>query len=130
MITFNFYYVTAYMRKHWKELLIIAMIAGLFVKMRFDYLDLEEANQVAHTHFKTQIKEINKIHTVEMREKEVAIKKYKNSIMELERDFRDKIIANKERSVIRRETLEKQFSQDKEELANEINKAFNIEYTP
>lgn len=118
------------MRKHWKELLIIAMIAGLFVKMRFDYLDLEEANQVAHTHFKTQIKEINKIHTVEMREKEVAIKKYKNSIMELERDFRDKIIANKERSVIRRETLEKQFSQDKEELANEINKAFNIEYTP
>lgn len=130
MSPFNFYSVVAYAQDHWKEILITVMIAGLFVKMRFDYLQLEEINQIAHTNFKTQIEEMNKVHTTEMRKKDLAIKKYKKSIMDLERDFRNKIIANKERSEIRRKDLEKQFSQDKESLANEINKTFNIEYTP
>jgi hypothetical protein len=82
------------------------------------------------TALQEQIDGLNAIHEEELRLKEEALESYRTTLETLEKNYVEEQERNNRTITERRRTIEKQFSQNKEELANEIISSFNFEYVP
>jgi len=99
-------------------------------KMRYDHRLLIKTYEEQTIALQEQIDGLNLIHAEELRKKEAALQAYKDSLEELEKDYNREKRNNRKTIDRRRDQIEEQFSQNKEELANEIINNFNFEYVP
>lgn len=130
MITVNFLQILSLFKKYWREILIIVLSAVVILKMRVDYNNLEGAHETTQKELQEQIAQLNEIHAQEVAKKDKALEVYKSAMKNLEKDYETQKKRNTELSKERKVKLEKTFSHNKEEFANEINNIFGFEYVP
>ncbi len=117
-----------YVKRNWKELLIVVLLSFFYIKGRMDYNSLYNMHQETVAGYETRIQELNEAHEERLRQKDEAIEQY---IQRVE-DIRNEYDAQKEQISNRRETEKeeiRQILQEKpEELINDIETRFNFSY--
>ncbi len=114
--------------KHWKLLLILALSAALFLKMRADYAAMESAYQARIESSEAQLEGLKEIHRVQMREMEVLVQTMLQDIerIEEERDrAREDLTRRHEERV---DEIEREWSEHPEGVAEQIEGVFGFEY--
>ena len=114
--------------KNWREILVIFSLSLVSLKMRMDYNALNKAYEISKQETKERIEALQYIHSEELARREQAIDTYKEAMKEL-RDEYDKSQEDLENEKQKKtKEYERQFTQDKEALANEIISTFDFEY--
>ena len=114
--------------KHWKVLLILALSAALFLKMRADYRAMETAYEARIQSSEAQLEGLKEIHKVQMREMEVLMDALLEDleVIEEERDrARERL---EQRTEERIEEIEREWADHPEGVAEQIKKEFGFEY--
>jgi hypothetical protein len=114
--------------KHWKILLILALSAALFLKMRADYAAMESAYKARIESSEAQLEGLKEIHKVQMREMEVLVQTMLQDIerIEDERDSaREDLTRRHEQRV---DEIEREWSVHPEGVAEQIEGVFGFEY--
>ena len=114
--------------KHWKILLILALSAALFLKMRADYRAMETAYEARIESSQAQIEGLKEIHKVQMRDLEVLMNTLLIDLKNLE-DERDRAREElAERHAARIDEIEREWSEHPEDVAKQIAEEFGFEY--
>tara|TARA_B100000282_G_scaffold280652_1_gene241944 strand:- start:927 stop:1310 length:384 start_codon:yes stop_codon:yes gene_type:complete len=114
--------------KNWKEILVVVSLLAVSVKTRMDYRALNKAYEISQEETKERIEALQYIHSEELARRDYAIEQYKDSLKELRETFEKSQRELEEERQKKTKQFEEQFSQDKEQLANEIISTFNFEY--
>jgi len=123
-------------KKNWKEITIIILLLTVIGKMRYDYKQLENTYQASQQSLQNQIDGLQEIHTEELERKEQALQTYREALELLERQYeeeRGQIEVVVEERIVEIETTidnRQQFTENKEELAEEITDTFGFQYVP
>jgi len=119
-----------FLKKYWKETLIIIFASMFFLKMRYDYRQLELAFETTQQSLTNQINGLKEIHAHELERRQQAFDDYKNEMEEIERQYR----LEKEVVIVERERLIERhiedFQADEQSLIDDINKQFGFTYVP
>ena len=136
MIKIDWLKVLGLAKKNWKEITIIILLLTVIGKMRYDYKQLENAYQASQQSLQNQIDGLQDIHAEELERKEQALQTYREALELLERQYEEERgaieIVVDERIVEIETTIDnrKQFTENKEELAEEITDTFGFQYVP
>mgnify|MGYP001196229234 CR=1 FL=1 len=123
-------------KKNWKEITIIVLLLTVIGKMRYDYRQLENAYEASQQSLQNQIDGLQEIHAEELERKEQALQNYRDALDLLERQYeeeRGKIEIVVEERIVEIETTidnRKQFTENKEELAEQVTDTFGFQYVP
>ena len=104
--------------------------------MRYDYKQLESAYQTSQQSLQNQIEGLQEIHAEELERKEHALRTYREALELLEREYdreRDQIEVVVEERIIEIESTidnRRQFTENKEELAEQVTDTFGFQYVP
>jgi len=136
MLKVDWLKVLGLVKKNWKEITIIILLLTVIGKMRYDYKQLESAYETSQESLQNQIEGLQAIHTEELERKEQALQNYRDALELLEREYekeRGEIKIVVDERVVEIETIidnRKQFTENKEELAEEITDTFGFQYVP
>ena len=120
--------ILQFVLKNWRELLVIFSLSLVSLKMRMDYNALNKAYEISKQETAERIEALQYIHSEELARRELALETYKEAMKEL-RDEYEKSQEDLEKEKQKKtKEYERQFSQDKEALANEIINTFDFEY--
>jgi len=123
-------------RKYWKELLLVTLLFAVVGKTHLDFKRLEAAYEASQDSLKSQIVTLKELHADELERRDKALKNYQDTIKELERlhelelDELEKKTQDRREDIVEEIVDRKQFSENKEELAEKIQLAFGFEYVP
>ena len=136
MLKIDWLKVLGLAKKNWKEITIIILLLTVIGKMHYDYGQLETAYETSQESLQNQIEGLQAIHTEELQKKEGALRVYRESMAILEREY---LKEKKNIKVITEEKIveieveidnRKQFTENKQELADKIEDAFGFQYVP
>ena len=136
MLKVDWLKVLAFTKRNWKEILIIVLLLAVIGKMRYDYKQLENTYQVSQQSLQTQIDGLQDIHAEELERKEQALRTYREALDLLERQYeqdRAKVEVVVEERIVEIETTidnRRQFTENKEELAEQVTDRFGFQYVP
>ena len=136
MLKIDWLKVLGLAKKNWKEIAIIILLLTVIGKMRYDYKQLESAYEVSQQSLQNQIEGLQAIHTEELERKEQALQNYRQALDLLEREYekeRGEIKIVVDERIIEIETIidnRKQFTENKEELAEQVTDTFGFQYVP
>jgi len=136
MIKIDWLKVLGLAKKNWKEITIIILLLTVIGKMRYDYKQLENAYQTSQQSLQNQIDGLQDIHAEELERKEQALQTYREALELLERQYEEERgaieIVVDERIVEIETTIDnrKQFTENKEELAEQVTDTFGFQYVP
>lgn len=119
-----------FLRKYWKETLIVLFASAFFLKTRHDYKQLELAYETTQESLTAQINGLKDIHAHELERRQQAFDDYKEQMAELEREYkedREVIIVERERLI---ERHIEEFQADEQSLIDAINSQFGFSYVP
>ena len=136
MLKVDWLKVLGFAKKNWKEITIVVLLLAVIGKMRYDYKQLESAYQTSQQSLQNQIEGLQEIHAEELERKEHALRTYREALELLEREYdreRDQIeVVVEERIVEIESTIDnrRQFTENKEELAEQVTDTFGFQYVP
>ena len=136
MIKVDWLKVLGFVKKNWKEITIVILLLAVIGKMRYDYKQLENTYETSQQSLQNQIDGLQEIHAEELEKKEKALQTYRDALELLEREYdreRDQIeVVVEERIVEIESTIDnrRQFTENKEELAEQITDTFGFQYVP
>jgi hypothetical protein len=136
MLKVDWLKVFGLVKKNWKEITIIILLLTVIGKMHYDYGQLETAYETSQESLQNQIEGLQAIHTEELQKKEDALRVYRESMATLEREYlkeKKNIKVITEEKIIEIEVEidnRKQFTENKQELADKIEDAFGFQYVP
>jgi flagellar motility protein MotE (MotC chaperone) len=119
-----------FLKKYWKETLIVLFASAFFLKMRYDYKQLELAYETTQESLINQINGLKDIHAHELERRQQAFDEYKEQMDELERQYKkekDELLENRDELVDRH--IE-EFKGDEQSLIDAINTQFGFSYVP
>ena len=122
--------VWSFLKKYWKEVLIVVLVIAFASKTRMDYKELESRHAAAKAIYEARIDSLTTIHEEELRKREEALQQYQTRLDEIERNYSEQKEINEELLNRKEETLKKKFTLNKNELADEITIVFGFEYVP
>jgi CII-binding regulator of phage lambda lysogenization HflD len=134
MIKVDWLKVLGFVKKNWKEIIIIILLLTVIGKMRYDYKQLENSYQTSQQSLQSQIEGLQEIHAEELERKEHALRTYREALELLEREYdreRDQIEVVVEERIVEIETTidnRRQFTENKEELAEQVTDTFGFQY--
>jgi len=79
--------IFGFLRKNWKETLVILCLLVVMGKMRVDYNRLEKAHEVMQTSLQEQIVGLQAIHAEELARRDLALRTYKEELGKIERRY-------------------------------------------
>lgn len=116
--------------KHWKEILLGALVVLVIGKFRYDYKQLEAAYEVSQESLEMQIEGLKSTHQKEIERREEALSDYKDKLAELERVFLEsQLELERQRGDNRRQHVE-DFSGNREKLIEDIKDVYGFTYVP
>jgi len=136
MLKIDWLKVIGLAKKNWKEIAIIILLLTVIGKMRYDYKQLESTYETSQQSLQNQIDGLQEIHAEELEKKEHALQQYRDALDLLERQYeeeRENVKVVVEERVVEIETTidnRKQFTENKEELAEQITDTFGFQYVP
>jgi len=120
--------IFGFFRKNWKETLLILCLLVVMGKMRADYNRLEEVHESMRTSLQDQITGLQAIHDEELRQRDAALRTYKEELEKLQRNYEVNLeTIRSERDRKYQEYLH-DFIKDPEQLAKDIEELFGFEY--
>ena len=114
--------------KNWRELLVIFSLSLVSLKMRMDYNALNKAYEISKQETAERIEALQYIHSEELARRELALETYKDAMKELRDEYEKSQEDLENEKQKKTKEYERQFSQDKETLANEIINTFDFDY--
>ena len=136
MIKIDWFKVLGLAKKNWKEITIIILLLTVIGKMRYDYKQLENTYEASQQSLQNQINGLQDIHAEELEKKEQALQTYREALELLERQYeeeRGQIEIVVEERIVEIETTigsRRQFTENKEELAEQVTETFGFQYVP
>ena len=136
MLKIDWLKVLAFAKKNWKEITIIILLLTVIGKMRYDYKQLEATYETSQESLQNQIEGLQAIHAEELQKKEDALRVYRESMATLEREYlreKDNLKVIVEEKIVEIEIEidnRKQFTENKQELADKVEDAFGFQYVP
>mgnify|MGYP003656224477 CR=1 FL=1 len=124
----NWSTVIKFSLKHWRELLVAASLLAVIIKTQLDYRALNKAYEISQQSLQEQVEGLQKIHEEELRKRDVALKTYRATLDEIERGYiesREEVERLKKQ---KRDRLERNYSSNPEDLANEIVNTYGFEH--
>lgn len=125
----NWSAVIKFSLKHWRELLVAGSLLAVIIKTQLDYRALNKAYEISQQSLQEQVEGLQKIHEEELMKRDVALKTYRATLDEIERDYMTSQEEVERLKKQKRERLEKNYSSSPEELANEIINTYGFERT-
>lgn len=128
--------VLSFLKKYWKETLLVILLFGTVAKSHLDYKRLEKAYETSQDSLKNQIVTLKELHADELSRRDDALKEYQDKIVQLEEQYEKQLQdlqeeTGEQHDEIVEEIIErKQFSENKEELAEKLQDAFGFAYVP
>ena len=119
-----------FLLKHWREAVVIVSLLGVLLKTRMDYNALNKAYEISQESLQAQVEGLQKIHAEELRKRDLALQSYRNTIEDIERNYLKSQEEIENLKNKKRDTLEKSYSTNPEELSNEIISIYGFERTP
>ena len=120
--------VFGFLKKNWKETLIVLGLLSVVGKMRMDYMHLEEMHESMRTSLQEQIAGLQDIHEEELRRRDAALRMYKEELQKIEKQYeKDLLIIENDRQD-RYEKYLHEFIEDPDQLAADIYSLFGFEY--
>tara|TARA_Y100000310_G_C20113135_1_gene548062 strand:- start:13 stop:393 length:381 start_codon:yes stop_codon:yes gene_type:complete len=120
--------VFGFLKKNWKETLIVLGLLSVMGKMRLDYMHLEEMHESMRISLQEQIAGLQDIHEEELRRRDAALRMYKEELQKIEKQYeKDLMIIEKDRQD-RYEKYLHEFIEDPDQLAEDIYSLFGFEY--
>jgi len=120
--------VFGFLKKNWKETLIVLGLLSVVGKMRMDYMHLEEMHETMRTSLQEQIAGLQDIHEEELRRRDAALRMYKEELQKIEKQYeKDLIVIEKDRKDKYEKYLH-EFIEDPDQLAADIYSLFGFEY--
>ena len=120
--------VFGFLKKNWKETLIVLGLLSVMGKMRMDYMHLEEMHETMRTSLQEQIAGLQDIHEEELRRRDAALRMYKEELEKIEKRYeKDLIIIENDRQDKYEKYLH-EFIDDPDQLAADIYSLFGFEY--
>ena len=120
--------VFGFLKKNWKETLIVLGLLSVMGKMRLDYMHLEEMHESMRISLQEQIAGLQDIHEEELRRRDAALRMYKEEVQKIEKQYeKDLMIIEKDRQD-RYEKYLHEFIEDPDQLAEDIYSLFGFEY--
>jgi hypothetical protein len=117
-----------FLKRNWKEVLIVVCLLMVMGKMRADYNRLEEVHETMRTSLQDQITGLQEIHDEELRQRDAALRTYKEELEKLQRNYEVNLeTIRSERDRKYQEYLH-DFIKDPEQLAKDIEELFGFEY--
>ena len=136
MVRVDWLKVLGFVKKNWKEITIIVLLLTVIGKMRYDYKQLESTYEASQQSLQNQIDGLQDIHAEELERKEQALQTYREALELLERQYeqeRAEVEVVVEERIIEIETTidnRRQFTENKEELAEQVADTFGFQYVP
>jgi len=136
MLKIDWLKVLGLAKKNWKEITIIVLLLTVIGKMHYDYRQLETAYETSQESLQNQIEGLQDIHAEELQRKEQALQNYREALDLLEREYekeRGEIKIVVDERIVEIETIidnRKQFTENKQELADKIEDEFGFQYVP
>ena len=119
-----------FIKKHWKEILLILLLVGFVLRSKHEANQLRLAHSATEAALQEEIEMLKSIHADEIEQREKALKEYKERLKILEREYEE---AQQEIIRLRQEQKEeyiRDFSQDKDALAEAIMIRYGFTYVP
>ena len=120
--------VLDYIKRNWKELLIVALLSFFYIKGKMDYASLYDLHLETTQTYEKRIEDLNKAHKERIKEKDEAIEQYIQRVEDLRNDYD----AQKERIEIKRDTKKEEIQlilkEKPEELVIDIESKFGFKY--
>ena len=120
--------VLKYVLKYWKEILLLILSAGIFIKGRMDYNSLFSMHQETVTGYETRIGELQTAHKEQLDRKDEAIQEYIQRVEDLRVQYDSAREEVEETTETRREDYRRTLEENPEELIEEIENKFGFEY--
>jgi len=136
MVKVDWASVLTFVKRNWKEITIIVLLLAVIGKMRYDYKQLENTYEASQQSLQNQIDGLQEIHAEELQKKETALQTYRDALELLEREYeqdRNKIEVVVEERIVEIETTidnRKQFTENREELAEQVIDTYGFQYVP
>jgi len=136
MVKVDWASVLTFVKRNWKEITIIVLLLAVIGKLRYDYKQLENTYEASQQSLQNQIDGLQEIHAEELQKKETALQTYRDALELLEREYeqdRNKIEVVVEERIVEIETTidnRKQFTENREELAEQVIDTFGFQYVP
>ena len=124
----NWTTILKFVVKNWKEILVVLSLLAVSIKTRMDYRALNKAYEISKQETEERIEALHAIHSEELARRESAIEEYKQALDELREDYEESREDLEREKQKKTKEYERQFSQDKEALADAIIGTFNFEY--
>ena len=120
--------ILQFAKKNWKEILIVICLLLVIGKMRYDYGQLESAYITTQESLQNQIEGLQEIHKKELEKREEALREYEEQLADIEDRYEmDKEELDKLKRKKHKE-FTKEFVDDPELLAGEIQALFGFDY--
>lgn len=114
--------------KHWKEILLVVLSAGIFIKGKMDYAALFDMHQESIQLYETRIDELNSAHKEQLRRKDEAIEQYIQRVEDLRIQYDSAREEVETTTKTRREEYKKTLEEKPKELISEIEDKFGFKY--
>tara|TARA_R110002020_G_scaffold65259_2_gene172388 strand:+ start:235 stop:618 length:384 start_codon:yes stop_codon:yes gene_type:complete len=116
--------------KHWKEILMAALLLVVIGKFRYDYKQLEAAYETTQQSLEEQIAGLKDIHKRELERRDDALEDYREALAQLEQNYiESQVELERQKRENRRRHVE-DFSGNQEQLINDIKEAYGFTHVP
>ena len=120
--------VLQFVKKNWKEILIVICLLLVIGKMRYDYRQLESAYITTQESLQNQIAGLQEIHKKELEEREKALREYEEQLVDIEKRYEMDKEELKELKNKKQKEFVKDFVEDPRALIEEIESIFGFDY--
>ena len=112
--------------KHWKEILMGALLLAVIGKFRYDHKQLQLAYETSQQSLEEQIAGLKDIHQREIERRDEALQDYRDALAELERNYLEsQLELERQKRATRRQHVE-DFSGNRDQLINDIEEIFGF----
>ena len=73
--------------KHWREVIVVTSLLGVIIKTQLDYRALNKAYEISQQSLQEQVEGLRKIHEEELKRRDTAIRKYRETIDTIEENY-------------------------------------------
>tara|TARA_Y100000310_G_scaffold18550_1_gene18222 strand:+ start:1270 stop:1653 length:384 start_codon:yes stop_codon:yes gene_type:complete len=120
--------VLQFVKKNWKEVLIVICLLLVIGKMRYDYRQLESAYITTQESLQNQIAGLQEIHKKELEEREKALREYEEQLTDIEKRYEMDKEELDELKRKKQKEFTKDFVDDPRSLIEEIESIFGFDY--
>lgn len=120
--------ILKYVLKYWKEILLLILSAGIFIKGRMDYKSLYDMHQNTVIGYEERIGALQVAHEEQLEKKDEAIQEYIQRVEDIRIQYDSAKEEVEETTETRREEYRRTLEEKPEELIEEIENKFGFKY--